>query len=154
MSSLPQHHVGNQSLVRAAKLAVVIYAGLCGPNSSRAADPFLRIPQADRAVLHQVAAEYRLTAEQRRLLFAIRIVEWGGPGREMGVLHPHAMRFAKDPRQSLLTQARWAAGTIRRRYNGDLAEFARRWCPLTDSRDKRNLNKNWLPNVRRLMAGR
>lgn len=147
MNSLPQHPRPQQPFLRAAKLAVVLYAGLGIGGIVQGAEPFLRIPEQDRAMIHRAAAEYRLTYEQRRLLFAIRLAEQGGPGREMGVLHPKAMRYAGDHRQSLLTQARWAAGTIRKRYAGDLAAFAARWCP----RDAHELNKHWLPNMRAVL---
>jgi len=63
----------------------------------------------------------------------IRLIENGRPGLELGVgsnypKHP-ARRFARDPDRSLRVQARWAAGTIRLRYTGDLNAFARNHCP-------------------------
>lgn len=140
---------------RSVRLAAVLYVGLCLGGIARGADnAFLRIPPADRTILYKVAREYQLSGNPRRLLFAIYLAEQGAPGREMGVLHPQAMRFAGNHANSLRLQARWAAGTILKRYNGNLAEFAVRWCPLNDPRDKRNQNRHWLPNVRRLMEGR
>lgn len=114
-------------------------------------DVFHRIPEADRAVLARVASEYRLTAEQRRLLFAIRVVENGGAGREMGVLVPAAMRFKGNHAKSLRLQAQWAAGTIRKRYTGHIEAFAARWCPVGASNDPQGLNRHWLGNVRRVL---
>lgn len=107
--------------------------------------PFLRIPESDRDILSRVAAEYRLSAEQRRLLFVIRLCEWGGPGRELGVLTPQAQRHGGDHERSMETQARWAAGTIRKRWTGDLESFARCWCP--PSVDPVG-HRNWVSNAR------
>lgn len=129
-------------------LAVWVYVVLCLGNGVRAAEPFLRIPEADRAILARVAAEYRLTAEQRRLLYAIRLAEAGGPGREMGVLVPAAQRCKGDHKKSLDLQARWAAGTIRKRYTGDLEAFAERWAPVGAGNDPAGLNRHWVSNVR------
>lgn len=112
-------------------------------------DPFLRIPENDRAILARVAAEYRLSAEQRRVLYAIRLCEWGGPGREMGVLTPEAQRYGGNHARSLETQARWCAGTIRKRWTGDLESFARRWCP--PSVDPVG-HRNWVRNARGILA--
>jgi len=106
------------------------------------------IPENDRAILSRVAMEYHLTGEQRRLLYAIRIVENGGPGRELGVLTPRAMRFQGDHDKSLECQARWAAGTIRKRYNGDLAQFSQAWAPIGAPNDPNGLNNYWLRNAR------
>lgn len=133
-------------MLRTYKLAGVLYAGLCLGGIVQG-EPFHRIPESDRAILSKVAAEYRLTYQERRLLFAIRLAENGGPGREMGVLTPKAQRLAGDHAASLRLQAQWAAGTIQRRYNGDLEVFAARWCPA----EAHALNKHWLPNVRRLL---
>jgi len=110
--------------------------------------PFLRIPEEDRAILSEVSQEYHLTYEQRRLLFAIRLAENGSDGREMGVLTPEAQRFKGDHAKSLRLQARWAAGTIRKRYKGDLEAFAQRWCPV----ESHPLNRHWRENVRKILA--
>lgn len=113
---------------------------------------FLRIPEQERAVLSEVAAEYGLSYDERRLLFVIRLVENGAPGHEMGVLTPAAQRYRGDRAKSLRLQAQWAAGTIQKRYRGDLEAFAARWCPVSDQRDERGLNKNWLRNARYYMT--
>ena len=135
---------------RTYKLAGVVYAVLSLGGIGRG-DALLRIPEADRAILARVAADYKLDGESRRLLYAIRLAEDGGAGREMGVLTPAAQRYKGDHAKSLKLQARWAAGTIRKRYTGDLEAFAARWAPVGAANDPENTNKNWLPNVRRLM---
>lgn len=135
-------------------LTVWVYLSLSFGGGCFAADPFLRIPEGDRAILSHVAETYRLTTEQRRLLFAIRLAESGGPGRELGVLAPQAQRFRGDHAKSLDLQARWCAGTIRKRYTGDLEAFAARWAPLDATNDPKGLNRNWVANVRCFLAGR
>jgi hypothetical protein len=130
---------------RTAKLAGYIVLALCGHGK---ASPFLRIPEQDRAILSEVAQEYRLTPDQRRLLFAIRLAENGGPGREMGVLTPGAMRYRGDHTKSLRLQAKWAAGTIQKRYTGDLEAFAQRWCPV----ESHPRNRHWRGNVEKILA--
>jgi hypothetical protein len=101
--------------------AAVLLAALAWTvNASAQGSPFLRIPERDRTILYRVANEYGLSRDARRLLFAIRLVENGGAGRELGALTPAAMRFKGNHEQSLQCQARWAAGTIRKRFNGDL----------------------------------
>lgn len=102
----------------------------------------------DVAVALQVAREYRLTPFQTRVLLAVRVVENGREGREYGVLHPQA----KGRHQ--VTQARWAAGSIKKRVQSerDLEAFARRWAPVGAANDPRGLNRHWLGNVRRVLG--
>ena len=102
----------------------------------------------ERGIIADVASEYGLTADGARLLQAIRIAENGGAGLEFGVAqyqprHP-ARRFAAHPELSLRTQAQWAAGTIRKRYRGDVGAFARRYVasPMAGV---------WARNVKRAM---
>lgn len=102
-------------------------------------------------VMDQVASEYGLSPAQTKLLMAIRKAENGRVGREFGVLNSQAMRFT-DPIKSFRTQAKWAAGTIRKRYTGDLEAFAKRWAPIGASNDPSNLNANWLDNVKNFLA--
>ena len=137
-------------MYRSAKLAVVLYLWLCLGGCLVKGNVFLRIPEPDRAILSRVAAEYKLNADQRKLLFAIRVQENGGPGVEMGVLHPRAQRFKGRYAQSLERHARWVAGTIAKRYHGDLEAFANRWCPP----QAHKLNRHWLPNVRQLLKSK
>ena len=104
------------------------------------------------ALIAQVAAEYKLAPDEAKLLRVIRRIENGRQGREFGVLTPAAMRYENgDATLSFLTQARWAAGTIKKRYNGDLEAFAARWCPIGAENDPTGLNKNWLRNARYYM---
>lgn len=112
------------------------------------ASSFHRIPESDRAILHRVAHEYKLTPQERRLLFVIRIAENGGAGREMGVLTEQAQRFKGDHSKSLRLQAQWTAGTIKKRYNGNLKAFADRWCPP----HLHELNRHWLKNVKSILS--
>jgi len=95
-----------------------------------------------------VAKEYGLTPDQHKLLLSIRKAENGGPGKEFGVLTPAAMRYKDNPDMSFKTQARWAAGTIKKRYKGDIEEFGKRWAPVGASNDPTSLNKNWSKNVK------
>jgi hypothetical protein len=97
----------------------------------------------------QVADEYGLTGDGRKLLFVIRIVENGGPGKEMGVLTPAAQRYAGNHTKSLRLQAQWAAGTIKKRYRGGLKEFANRYCPAVSDPVG---HKNWIKNATAYMA--
>ena len=110
----------------------------------------------EEVVINRVADEYKLGDDERKLLFAIRKVENGRQGREFGVLVPEAMRFEKDPDpiKSLETQAKWAAGTIKKRYKGNLEEFGNRWAPVGAENDPTNLNKNWVKNVKSYMENK
>ncbi|MDP6490670.1 MAG: hypothetical protein QGH42_12115 [Kiritimatiellia bacterium] len=91
------------------------------------------MPAIEVEILDTVGREYGLTGDQLTLLFAIRKIENGRPGVEMGVGSDtpghRARRYAGDFERSLRLQARWAAGTIQKRYTGDIAAFARRYCP-------------------------
>lgn len=102
------------------------------------------LPLNEQMILLDVADEYGLSDQETDLLFTIRKIENGGSGREMGVMLKEAQRYAGDFEASLRLQAQYAAGTIKKRYTGDLALFASRWCPdhIHDT------NKNWLPNAR------
>lgn len=103
----------------------------------------------EKQVISKVADQYNLNDEQRSLLFAIRKAENGSQGKEFGVLKPEAMRFKDDPDplKSLTIQAMWAAGTIKKKYKGDLKDFASKWAPVGASNDPGGLNKNWVKNV-------
>jgi len=91
------------------------------------------LPDREAQILYDVAEEYGLSASESKLLLTIRLIENGRPGLELGVgsnypNHP-ARRFARNPKRSLRVQGRWAAGTIRLHYSGDLKAFARIYCP-------------------------
>jgi hypothetical protein len=94
-------------------------------------------------IINAVANEYKLTDSGRKLLFAIRRVEDGAAGHEFGVgsddpTHP-AHRFRDRPEQSVRIQAEWAAGTVSRRWTGDVDRFAARWCPKNAESWARNV---------------
>ena len=91
------------------------------------------MPDREIRILCGVAEEYGLSATELKLLLTIRHIENGRPGLELGIgsnypKHP-ARRFARNPDRSLRIQARWAAGTIQHRYNGNLDAFAKSYCP-------------------------
>jgi len=96
------------------------------------------LPEKEIKILNEVADEYDLDGDARTLLFVIRLVENGGEGREMGVLHKRAINT------TFRNQCQWAAGTISKRYNGNLKQFADRWCPP----QAHELNLNWYPNAK------
>lgn len=110
-------------------------------------------PLLDRVVLLAVSREYGLRPAQQELLLAIYKAEHGAPGRELGVLVPKAQRYKGEHLRSLYLQAQWCAGTIKKRYRGDLEEFARIYCPIGADNDPKGLNKNWLKNVRFFLKG-
>lgn len=99
----------------------------------RESDIAKALPDREVGILLDVGREYGLSGDALKLLLVIRKIENGGPGLEMGVgsnISGHrARRYAGQPDLSLRTQARWAAGTIRSRYTGNLETFARRYCP-------------------------
>lgn len=113
----------------------------------------LLLPEWEIRIINEVADEYGLKGPARRLLFVIRKVENGPKGREFGVLNPQAMRYKDDPdpTKSFRLQAQWAAGTIKKRFNGDLKAFANRWAPIGAKNDPRGLNKNWYRNAKYYM---
>lgn len=87
----------------------------------------------EKVILMSVVHEYELNEDEARLLFAIRQHENGAVGLEFGVgqdvpNHP-AKRFKGQPKRSLKVQAQWAAGTIKKRFDGSLKGFAVVWCP-------------------------
>ena len=91
------------------------------------------LPAHEWTMLRQVAAEYGLTAEETWLLAAIRLHENGRPGLEFGVGGPmnsgHKAHRYRDGIKSFRVQCAWAAGTIRKRYTGNLRSFANRYNP-------------------------
>lgn len=93
------------------------------------------LPAAEMSVVDRVADHYELTRNERRLLCAIRRAENGPSGWEYGVVDRRARTYER--------QCRFAANTIRLRFDGNLERFAKRWCP-DDWRV-------WLRNVRFFM---
>jgi len=103
-------------------------------NNPPAPKPKLIPKDFETKTMLEIAAmpEYDLSTEEIKLLFTIRRVENGGPGLEFGVgdgrpNHP-ARRYAGDFEKSFKCQAMWAAGTIRKRFDGNLKHFAARYC--------------------------
>ena len=101
------------------------------------------LPTHEWTMLRQVAAEYGLSTEETWLLAAIRLHENGRPGLEFGVGGPmdsgHKAHRYKDGVKSFRVQCAWAAGTIRKRYTGDIAVFAKRYNPYHATAWARNV---------------
>ena len=101
------------------------------------------LPTHEWTMLRQIAAEYGLSAEGTWLLAAIRIHENGRPGLEFGVGGPmdsgHKAHRYRDGINSFRVQCAWAAGTIKRRYTGDLAAFGKRYNPYRAATWTRNV---------------
>ncbi len=102
----------------------------------------------DVLVALRVAKEYQLNPFQTSALFCVRAIENGREGREYGVLDNRA----KGRDQA--TQARWAAGSIKRRLLSmkDLTSFAARWAPIGADNDPKGLNRNWQLNLEMCLA--
>ncbi len=139
--------------MRAAHLSslglIILAAGVaCGqPMTNAQGDLARALPADEVTILSLVARDYGLEGDKFKLLLAIRKVENGGPGVEMGVASDYprhrARRHAGNPAKSLRVQAQWAAGTIRRHYTGDLDAFAKRYCP-PKWEHWRNLVTHWM----------
>ena len=112
-----------------------IFAATCMPvhaEASAARKP--AIPDREWRMIRQVAVNYDLDEDSTWLLAAIRRHENGRPGLEFGIGGPmnsgHPAHRFQDGTKSFYIQAMWAAGTIKRHYNGDLVKFGRRYNPL------------------------
>ena len=101
--------------------------------TARPATAATTLPAHEWTMLRQVAAEYGLSAEKTWLLAAIRIHENGRPGLEFGIGGPmdsgHKAHRYRDGVNSFRVQCAWAAGTIKKRYTGELYDFAKRYNP-------------------------
>ena len=101
------------------------------------------LPTHEWTMLRQVAAEYGLSSEETWLLAAIRIHENGRPGLEFGIGGPmdsgHKAHRYQDGIKSFRVQCAWAAGTIRKRYAGNLQAFGRRYNPYHATAWARNV---------------
>ena len=106
------------------------------------------LPAHEWATLREVAADCGLSDEETWLLAAIRLHENGRPGLEFGIGGPmdsgHRAHRYRDGAKSFRVQCAWAAGTIKRRYDGDLAAFGRRYNPLDAAR--------WTASVSQIIA--
>ncbi len=121
-------------------LLLALLAGSAGASDAVAAgkpDPLAAVkaalPAREVSILLDVGREYGLKGDALKLLLVIRKIENGRPGYEMGVASDfpshRSHRYAGDPSRSLRIQARWAAGTIRKNFRGNLAAFAKIYCP-------------------------
>ena len=92
------------------------------------------LPAHEWIMIREVAAQYKLDTESIWLLAAIRVHENGRPGLEFGVGGPmnsgHKAHRYRDGVKSFRVQCAWAAGTIKKRYTGDLTAFGKRYNPL------------------------
>ena len=111
-------------------------------------------------IINDVADLYGLEGVARKLLFAVRQAENGPQGKEFGELAPEAMRFANDPdpMKSLKLQAMWAAGGIKKQFvegknvtKGSIKAWANRRTPVGAKNDPKGLNKNFLPNIMKIL---
>jgi len=105
--------------------------------------------QNDVLIALRVAKQESLTAEETKLLLALRAAENGGPGREYGVL--------SIPAPTQEQQARIAARSIKankRRWEAaggpvDFVSFmGSRWAPVGAENDPHSLNRHWEQNVK------
>ena len=92
------------------------------------------LPEHEWTILREVAAANELSKDETWLLAAIRLHENGRPGLEFGIGGPmnsgHRAHRYRDGVKSFRVQCAWAAGTIKRRYTGNLASFGKRYNPL------------------------
>ena len=106
------------------------------------------LPAQEWAILREVAANNGLSEDETWLLAAIRLHENGRPGLEFGIGGPmnsgHRAHRYRDGVKSFRVQCAWAAGTIKRRYTGDLVAFGKRYNPLNAAQ--------WSKNVARIIA--
>ena len=102
------------------------------------------LPTQEWRMLRQVAAEYGLSTEETWLLAAIRLHENGRPGLEFGIGGPmdsgHKAHRYRDGIRSFRVQCAWAAGTIKKRYIGDLRAFGKRYNPYHAADWTRNVD--------------
>ena len=128
------------------KIAASIFAALLAVAGQAAAKSL--IPAREWAMIRQLQANYELTTEQTWLLAAIRRHENGRAGLEFGVGGPmnsgHPAHRYRDGFKSFYVQGAWAAGTVKKNYNGDIMAFAKRYCPASPTK--------WANGVSILMA--
>ena len=111
---------------------VLLALGALLPLGGRSAP--LPLPDREWQMLREVASEYALSTDETWLLAAIRIHENGRPGLEFGVGGPmnsgHKAHRYRDGIRSFRIQCAWAAGTIKKRYTGNIFAFGRRYNPI------------------------
>jgi hypothetical protein len=116
------------------------------PKAKQKAKTVVKVTEC--AVICRVAREQGLNGSQTAMLHVTRRIENGRAGLEFGVgdgipNHP-ARRYAGDFWKSFELQATWAACTIKKRYTGDVAAFALRYCPVN--------HRNWARMANRMLA--
>ena len=91
------------------------------------------LPAQEWTMLRDVATKYELSDEATWLLAAIRLHENGRPGLEFGIGGPmdsgHKAHRYRDGVKSFRVQCAWAAGSVKKRYTGDLTAFGKRYNP-------------------------
>lgn len=101
------------------------------------------VPLIDKA-----AARNDVDGELRLVVYAIRVAENGGPGREFGIMDARADTYDK--------QAGWCAATVRKNHArwvraGKEIPFIQflgnRYCPVGAENDPDGLNAHWVRNV-------
>lgn len=114
---------------------ILIVVAFCAAHASYADAHTALIPAREWRMIRQIAANYDLSEDETWLLAAIRRHENGRPGLEFGIGGPmdsgHRAHRYRDGTKSFYVQAMWAAGTIKKRYTGDLYRFAKRYNPPT-----------------------
>lgn len=107
-------------------------------------------------MLREIAADYRLSDEETWLLAAIRIHENGRPGLEFGIGGPmnsgHKAHRYRDGVKSFRIQCSWAAGTIKKRYTGDLGAFGKRYNPPNAAKWTKSVSQI-ITRIRKTCAG-
>ena len=116
--------------------------------TARPASAATTLPTQEWKILRQVAAKYKLNAEETWLLAAIRLQENGRPGLEFGVGGPmnsgHRAHRYRDGVNSFHVQCAWAASTVKKRYTGNLSAFGKRYNPYHAA--------TWTKNVAAIIA--
>ena len=130
---------------KASRSLLVTLGLLLGTVSPAAA---ASLPAQEWAILREVATGNGLSEDETWLLAAIRLHENGRPGLEFGIGGPmnsgHRAHRYRDGVKSFRVQCAWAAGTIKRRYTGDLVAFGKRYNPLNA--------KQWSKNIAQIIA--
>ena len=125
------------TFTRSTFLSFCILTGAVLPSAAAS------LPAQEWTMLREVAANYGLSNEETWLLAAIRLHENGRPGLEFGIGGPmnsgHRAHRHRDGVKSFRVQCAWAAGTIKRRYTGDLVAFGKRYNPFDAAQWSRNV---------------
>ncbi len=121
-------------------IAIILCAAVAAASAFFRAEG-ASFPENEMRMLRTIIENNRLDREGAYMLMAIRKIENGRPGLEFGVGGPrkdHPARRYSDGVRSYYVQGNWAAGTVRKRYTGDIDAFAARYCPLHAARWAKN----------------